>query len=222
MPLPTYEKINVNSIVEQLIDAYGSSFLMSISGFIFFIFILFLAYRFLKSKGWFKTPLEISLENVQHGINQMNTFFIETMQDHEAKTNKILANQDYKLSDEQVDIIIKDKEYIYTQELIDICVGIHVKNHIRDNPPKTISKIESSFKAKIIREDKEFAKLPDVNKHIISTNRKLEVLKSHDIYTRLYEIMVEYNGKPGTTEDYIRNTKLLLENHISTHWFTKD
>jgi len=208
----------VNSIIEQLIDTYGNSFLLYIGVFIAFIFSLFLVYRFLKSKGWFKTPLEMSLENVQHGINQMNTFFIESMKDHEVITNMILKNQDYKLSDEQVSILLKDKEYIYGQQLMDICVPIFVKNHISENKDKTINKLRSSIKALVLREDKEYLKLPNVSNGMIGYTEKLRCMDEHDVYTKLYDIMIEFNGHDRKTEDYIRNTKLFLENHISTYW----
>ena len=216
--IPKVQSININDIVGQLIEAYGSSFLMSISGFILFIFILFLLYRFLKSRGWFKTPLEITLEKVNLNINQMNTFFIETMQAHEITTNMILANQEYKLSDEQVSIFLKDKEYIYAQGLMDICIDIFVKNNIKNFREKTISKMRSSFYALISKEDKEYQKLPNVDKYIVSTDEKIRFMQEHDIFTKLYDIMIEFHGSTGKTEDYIRNTKRYIENHISNYW----
>ena len=216
--IPKMDKINVNSIVEQLIETYGSSFLLSIGGFIAFIFVLFLTYKFLKSKGWFKTPLELSMENVQNGINQMNTFFIEHIHDQEQATNTIISNQQSKLNDEQVNILIKDKEYVYSQQLIDICVDIFIKNHIKQNREKTISKIRSSVKALIKQEDKEFAKLPNVVDKIITSDEKLSCMESYDFFVKLYDIMIEFNGETGKTEDYIRNTKRFITNFISTYW----
>jgi hypothetical protein len=216
--LPKVEKIDITSIFEHLIDVYGSSFLLSIGGFIAFMFILFLIYRFLKARGLFKTPLEISMERVQLGINQMNTFFIETMQAHEITTNHILSNQEYKLSDEQVSILIKDKEYVYSQQLIDICVDIYIKNHIKENPKKTINKLRSSVKALIKQEDAEFAKIPPAAEKIISAEAKLKGMDEYDYFTKLYDIMMEFNGECGKTEDYIRNTKRFIRNYISTYW----
>jgi hypothetical protein len=217
--MPTVDKIDVNSLIKMLMETYGSDFIYVFSLIIILIFGLIFFGKYLRSLGYFKTPLEKSIEGISQAIANINKLLVENSNTNEELIEQIIRNQEFKLSDEQISCILNDKEYIYSQQMIDICLSIYVKNHIKENREKTINKIESSINTLVIKEDKEVSKLPNIDKLMLSTNEKIKIMKHENLYQKIYDIMVEFVGQSGKTEDFIRNAKTLIINHISTYWF---
>jgi hypothetical protein len=199
----TLNKIEINNIISQIFEIYGTSALLAMGAFILFLFVLWVGYLILKHKGFLTTPLERSLASIN-----------KTMDGLKDGLNDLTKVTKPHLTDSQLQTIANTKITAYQHLIHDAVMDIFRKNHINEKQ-NTLNRIETRINSIIIDEDESFFKVPNISSKILSKDHKILLLKSENIYLKIYDIMI---ANRESFDDVYRLTRSTIETFIVSFW----